>query len=300
MPAKHIALVANKWWEANPLCSVLVDDRARPAEITNFEILNYPTFRPRPAGTPDPIPRLSFECGNASVDVWCIEELMDQAVSSSSSLEKARVLPPALASRTRPDLVVAFGTAGTRSGVAANGGVVIGRRVFVHDPLADQIDRQGLWTPPVADEIVDSAFDLKLFRGMSVEWKYRAEARFISAPVTPGTPPLVFPGNGFVSLGVVNITNYDQYAWADQTAIDAFNAAEIIDGQIGSIETTHCIIRASSDAPFLFVSGIVDMEGLFDYQVTPRVYGQNVVGAHNAAVAAAFLVPELARVLSAS
>lgn len=55
------------------------------------------------------------------------------------------------------------------------------------------------------------------------------------------------------------------------------------------------MIRACSNAPFLYVSGIVDMEGLFDYQVTPRWYAQNFVGAHNAAVALAFLLPELAR-----
>ena len=60
---------------------------------------------------------------------------------------------------------------------------------------------------------------------------------------------------------------------------------------MASIETTHGIIRAASAAPFLFVSGITDTVGRFDLEVTPRVYAQNVVAAHNAGVTLAWLLP---------
>jgi nucleoside phosphorylase len=225
-----------------------------------------------------------------------LEELMNPFESSSSSIEKARVLPLALATRTKPHLVIAFGTAGSRPGVAANGSVVVGRRVFVHDPLASEHDRAGMWTPPRADTLVDSGFTISAFRQLSAEAKYRAEARFLAAPIG-ATAPVVLAGNGFISLGVVNILDYDQYLWADRSATAAFDRANVRDGQVGSIETTHGVIRASCDGAFLFVSGIVDMDGLFDYQVTPRIYAQNFVGAHNAAVATTFLLPELARLL---
>lgn len=297
---KHIAIVANKWWEAHPLCAALLDERARPDEIANIQLLSYPAKRPsRPTtAPPDPVPspRVTFECAGCTVDVWCLEELMNPFESSSSSFEKARVLPLALATRTKPHLVIAFGTAGSRPGVAANGSVVVGRRVFVHDPLSSESNRAAMWTPPSPDTVVDSGFASSAFRQVSAETKYRAEARFLAAPIG-ATVPLILAGNGFISLGVVNILNYDQYFWADRSAAAAFDRANIRDGQVGSVETTHGVIRASCDGAFLFVSGIVDMEGLFDYQVTPRVYAQNFVGAHNAAVATVFLLPELARLL---
>lgn len=64
------------------------------------------------------------------LEVWCIEELMNPAQSSSATSEKARVLPRAFGAGKPPDLVLAFGTAGSREGVAANGSVVIGRRTL--------------------------------------------------------------------------------------------------------------------------------------------------------------------------
>jgi len=297
---KHIAIVANKWWEVHPLCAVLLNDYARPPEIEDIKLISYPADPPQRPKTrppdPAPLPRLSCQCVGCTVDVWCLQELMNPFESSSSSFEKARVLPASLATRAKPDLVIAFGTAGSRPGVAANGSVVVGRRVFIHDPLASEPDRTGMWTPPHQDIIVDSGFASSVFRKIDTESKHSAEARFLVTPIGPSAPLLLF-GNGFVSLGVVNVTDYDQYFWADKSAVTAFAQADIRDGQIGSVETTHGVIRESCDAAFFFVSGIVDMEGLFDYQVSPRRYVQNFTGAHNAAVATAFLLPEVARLL---
>lgn len=38
---------------------------------------------------------------------------------------------------------------------------------------------------------------------------------------------------------------------------------------IGSLETTHGVIRLSSDKPAIFVSAITDREGNFDMKVMP-------------------------------
>jgi hypothetical protein len=199
-----------------------------------------------------------------------------------------------------PNLVIAFGTAGSREGVQNNGSVVIGRRVFIHEPRAGVSDRTGFWTPPQSGQIIDSDFPAKMLAEIvngqksryAEESRYAAEARFLKSPITPASPPITCIGNSFTSLGVVNITNYDDYTWADSEATAAFQAAKT-GTQIGSIETTHGIIRSASKAPFLFVSGITDTEGLFDYQVTPQVYAQNFVAAHNAALAIAWLLPSL-------
>lgn len=300
MSNKRVLLIANKWWEADPLCGVLIHDKARPQGLTNFRYLHYPAPRavkpkqgdPRP---PDPKaePRLTFDCAGATIELWCLEELMNPAESSSSSLEKARVLPGAIAYGAPPDLVIAFGTAGMREGVSANGSVVVGRRVFIHDPRAGAPDRTGMWTPPQPDQLVESALPARALAQLDEQARYAAEARFLDCPVAPAEPPLVLVGNGFASLGVVNITNYDDYVWADAKAVASFEATAGLAAHIGSIETTHGVIRSASQAPFLFVSAITDTEGLFDYQVTPRVYAQNTAAAHNAGVAISWLLPSL-------
>lgn len=299
MSRKRVMLIANKWWEADPLCWVLFHDKAHPRVFSDFEIQNYPTQRvsnrptePRPQD-PAALPRFTFKCTDATVEVWCLEELMNPAESSSSAAEKARVLPAAIASGATPDLVIAFGTAGSREGLRINGRVVVGRRVFVHDPYESETDRTGRWTPPNANTVIDSDLPANVFRAISPESKHSAEARFLPPPVAPSHPLLVLAGNGFISLGAVNVTNYDDIVWAQQSAVESFNNNASRLGQIGSIESTHGVIRLVSDAPFLYVSGITDTKGLFHTQVTPRVYAQNTAAAHNAAIALAWLLPDV-------
>jgi len=291
MGQKRVMVIANKWWEADPLCWILLHDKARPNVLTDFACKHYPTQRP--AGPPQVTPRLTFQCGEARVEVWCVEELMNPSVNSSNTAEKARVLPAAMAWGEPPDLVVAFGTAGSREGLNANGSVVVGRRVFLHDPYSADADRAGKWTPPRPETVIDSALPTDVFKKIPTERKQAAEARFLAPPVAPASPMLVLAGNGFVSLGIVNVTNWDDYAWTDKSGVEAFNRHASRLGQIGSIESTHGLIREMSDAPFLYVSGITDTVGLFDAQVTPREYSQNTAAAHNAALTIAWLLPSL-------
>jgi hypothetical protein len=298
MAGRRVVIVVNKWWEADPLCSVLIHDKARPREFSDFVIDRFPARRavkpvpgsPRPPDPPSS-PRLKFDYSGDAVELWCLEELMNPAESSSSSAEKARVLPGVFAAGA-PALTVAFGTAGIREGVHVNGSVVIGGKTFIHDPFGTAPNRAGMWKPPKPDVVVDSTFGSSQFRQLDEQARYAAEARFLLAPVAGARPPLVFIGNGLASLGVVNITNYDDYVWADAAAVRAFGKSQA-PAQIASIETTHGIIRSAAEVPFLFVSGITDTEGLFDFEVSPRAYAQNLVAAHNAAVALAWFLPSI-------
>ena len=299
MAEKRIAVFANKWWEADPLCAVLIHDKARPGAYTAFKYLTYPAPRAvkPPAGArpqnPPSDPRLTCECAGAQVEIWCVEELMNPAEPSSSSLEKSRVLKGAFKKRGVPDLVVAFGTAGSAdTNVTLNGSVVIGRKVFVHDAFGDRADRSGLWQPTSPDAVVDSTLPGGFLNKLDQEARPSAEARMLTSPIDPGIPPRVLIGNSLVSVGVVNVTDYGDYTWADAEALDAFGHLEH-PGRAASVETTHGVIRDSSTAPFLYVSGISDSEGLFDCQVTPREYAQNFVAAHNAALALVWLLPSM-------
>jgi hypothetical protein len=92
----------------------------------------------------------------------------------------------------------------------------------------------------------------------------------------------------------VNIgTNYSQYPFKDP---EALNACLKVDhsARIASIETTNALIRAMIDPlPFVFVSAIVNDMGQLARDVNPTEYAQNFVGAHNAGVVLAALLPQI-------
>lgn len=305
MVQKRVMLIANKWWEADPLCWVLFHDKARPSAFFDYKVNHFPAQRapnrptePRPLD-PVAIPRFTFTCMDATVEVWCLEELMNPAENPSSAAEKARVLPAAIASGTKPDLVVAFGTAGSRGGLHINGCVVVGRRVYIHDAYKAAADRTGMWTPSREDTVIGSDLPVSVMRGISSESRHSAETRFLQPPVAPADPLRVLAGDGFISVGHVNCINYDEYAWSPVRAVESFNQNASRQGEIGSVESTHGIIRLVSEAPFLYVSGIAATVGLFNYHVTPRVYAQNTVAAHNAAIALAWFLPDVIAALPA-
>jgi hypothetical protein len=221
---------------------------------------------------------------------------MNPMVSGSSSAEKARVLPRALAG-TPPSLVIAFGTAGYPEDSIMNGSVVIGSRVFIHDPQTSTPER---YKPKRVDGVTPGNLPEKFFRNIDGRVRGPAEQAFLRTPLASADPPIILAGNNWVSVGTVNVTNYDDYVWTDPEAIAAFKSLspKKTRARIGSMETTHGIIQELSEpAPFLFVSGIANRVPYFDIQNVPRNYAQNFVAAHNAGVALAWLLPEAVRQL---
>lgn len=288
----RIVIVANKFFEADPLVSVLLPhglsrpDRVIPDDLINFVIENHPFLKPSPRC------RIKFTCGPATVEVWCLQDLMNPAVSSSSSHEKARVLPQIIGDK--PSLVIAFGTAGSTDPLSLNGSVVIGSRVFVHDPKTSEKLR---YKPAPADSISTTQLPDKFFRNIDTRVRGPAEQAFLRAPLAPSEPPVILAGHNWISIGAVNVTNYDDYVWTDPETIARFERLKHRHGRIGSMETTHGIIQQASNSPFLYVSGIANRIPYFDVQNVPRNYAQNFVAAHNAAVALAWLLPETVKQL---
>ena len=299
MSLKRIMVIANKWWEADPLCWILFHEKARPAMFTDFKINIYPVQQQIEKTTEPSVqdiqifPRITFKCKDALVEIWCLEELMNPAENPSSAAEKARVLPNAIMYGPTPDLVVAFGTAGSRQDLRINGCVVVGCKVYIHDAYKSVADRTGMWTPPEADKVIEPALSAHVISGISSMSKHSAEARFLTPPIAPAEPLLLLAGNGLIAVGHVNCTNYDEYAWSPVQAVESFTDNASSMGEIGSIESTHGLIRSVSEAPFLFVSGIAATVGSFNFHVTPKVYAQNTVAAHNAAIALAWLLPDV-------
>jgi len=149
-----------------------------------------------------------------------------------------------------------------------------------HDAKEDWDD------PSQVGRILNSAQGAAIARQFTIEPDRRLpiDARLIPAPVNPSLPPVLLPAANYVALSEVNVTNYDDYAWTDRLAVEQFRAKNPA-APVGSIETTHGLIRIMSDAPFLFVSGLTDRLGYFNQELGPRTVAQNFIAAHNAGVA---------------
>ncbi len=258
----------------------------------------------------------------ARVQVWCLEDLLPPTVNPSSSPAKWLLLKEIFAAvRKRlgrnPDLVVAFGTAGIPSAQTFNGCVAIGTRCLVHDPFAalpaaqrvlplpHSTATEPMWSDPRCDQVLPSTVGTPKFNlpaTLANKLPYlaaidAAEARLLAEPNHPARDALVFVNNAFGATSTVNVVDYGDYIWADAQSQAVYRAQQQ-QSEIASSETTHGLIRLAAEdscggiPPFLFCSGLTDSSNLFDMEVTPRVYAQNFVAAHNAGMALVWLVPQ--------
>ena len=96
-----------------------------------------------------------------------------------------------------------------------------------------------------------------------------------------------------MALSNVNVTDFNEYAWADPEGLRAC-AQAAPQQSVGSVETTHGVIRLMVPSEqFLFVSGMANRVGYFNMEVAPRSYAQSFAAAHNAAVSLAWIMPLL-------
>lgn len=78
--------------------------------------------------------------------------------------------------------------------------------------------------------------------------------RFLVEPLDPAPATLLLARSDFVAVSEVNVTDPREYADMDAASLGAFSQQNNV--SLGrSLETTHGLIRAQSDAPFVFVSG---------------------------------------------
>ena len=295
--AKRVLVIANKSWEADPLVSVCLNPKLRPPDQFDLwtpgaaGLFSTPVTGSRPDGVA-PTPRCTCTVGNASVEIWCILDWMGNSNSSSSKIKIQKALPAIFGAGKQPDLVIAFGTAAFPDSATANGCVAIGSSAYLFNPYREP-------QPGVAHDSKDDWDDtskvghlLTSDKGAAVvnqfsldaDLRFPIDERLCPAPTNSANPPVTLPVGNFVALSEVNITNYDDYAWTDRLAFEKFRA-ENPTAPVGSIETTHGLIRIMSDAPFIFVSGITDRLGYFNEDLGPRTVAQNFVAAHNAGIA---------------
>lgn len=287
----RITIVANKWWEVSPLVAVLqhVSTRQPDASASPNELRD--AYQLGMGSSSIYGPRTIVRVGNANIEIWCIQDLMDPAENSSLTWEKARVLKRVVRDPKEEQIVIAFGTAANPLGSGKNGNVVIGTSVFVHDPYVTPPDPKKHWSHPLLNQLVTSSA-ASVVDQLPRNFVKEAERRFLVAPNGSACPPRVHLDSALVSLGVVNVTSSADYKWTDKQAYDKFKKV-IGSGQAESLETTHGVVRLVLDMPFIYVSGIANAMGAFAEEVRPNPYSQSFVAAHNAAIALAWLIPEL-------
>ena len=293
---RRILIIVNKSWEAEPLAGVLTSDYGRPSPFPGVTVPPTATVRMNDGSSKTIAARIAFVTAAALCEVWCIKDLMDPTRSAASSEEKARVLPFVTAAGNAPDLVVAFGTATMADANSYNGSVVVGSKAFVHNPYAKSPNPQSNWIPPIVDKVIeeqDTSVSKSIIAALGGDRRAFVESRLLAPPLNPAHPPILLPSSASVALSDVNVTNPDDYVWADPQTEKAF-AQSAGNNTIGSVETTHGVIRLAVPSPkFLFFSGIANRLGYFNMETAPRNYAQNFVAAHNAGVALASVIPTL-------
>lgn len=280
-------LISDKGWEADAVGAVLASSKARPDTLSVVSTNVAPGFRAKISATA------------ATIELWCIQDIMDPHASQSSTAEKWGVLPQMFQhSPMRPALVVSLATASFDDVVSHNGCVVVGTRAFVHNVYADDPNPASTWSNEECDVILRSSAaeaedgSKSLFQRLLKDpVKANINSRLIPTPISAAEGPFILSAANYTAVSNVNITNYDDYVWADPLAIAAFEDANTRSA-FGSLETTHGVIRLASDAPFIFISGIANRFGRFNEEAGVRDYAQNFVAAHNAGIAAVWLLSQ--------
>ncbi len=232
-----------------------------------------------------------FESANGSVEIWCVEDLLPAGFDVASSAVKARFLP-ALVGGNGIALVAAFGTAASVTAESQNGSVIIGTNTFLHDPRSPHTTSH--WKPAHPDALVPSAMDEATFRNVvgSAAELTALDQFLLPAALAPALRPRVIADHSFVALSDINITHSADYALADPMVVRAYLQSGAR-APIGSLETTHAVIRACTSAPFFFISGITNRVGAFAAEVTPRFDAQTFVASFNAGIAVAALAQRM-------
>jgi hypothetical protein len=298
MPKKRVLIIANKWWECDPIMNALLNDYAHPASALTWpDVLNHPRRRPtqkkRPPKTRVPVPRAVFSLTKVQVEVWCISDLLEhlpeEKCYQSSAERKIERLPKIFAGRAA-DLVVAIGTAAFPGDVCENGNVIVGTKIFMLDAHPNGTNPYSKWNDDRFDKIITSPLDRSTFMAIASTGQAATNC-FLVPPLNAAAKGSLLADYDYADLGTVNVTDDKEYAQKDLATLNAYLKYDRVNAR--SLETTHGLIRVQSEAPFIFVSGIANRMGRFEEDVKGRLYAQNTTAAHNAGIVLAQMIPKI-------
>lgn len=291
---KTITIIVNKNWETEPFLNSLLNSEMRPAKLPFPQTLNSPKDGNNKMDIPRAVIKLTDGAMQTlEVKIWCIQDLMYFNIppdptkqSSSSSEEKYRVLTPIIKA-DNPDLIIAVGTAGYPSETSFNGSVVVGGNFFIHNGHPEN-PKSNLQHSDIG-KVLTSNVNSKIFDLINKDFKNQVEPKFINTPRNPAEKAICVASKVYTALSSINVTDYSEYNWVDHEAIDHFKSIES-KLPFNSLETTHGVIKLSSDKPIIFISAITDRLGYFDSEVHVT---QNYVPSFNSGIVAGQLLMSL-------
>ncbi|MEZ0229273.1 MAG: hypothetical protein ACAI25_11660 [Planctomycetota bacterium] len=301
-PGKGLVLViANRQWEVQHLVSAFTKTQGMPSSIDGATVERI-YHQDNAMGSEARRPRVRFRCDGYEVELWCIEDLT-RAVPGWENLtrtkwdELARVFAGEggdLAKPRKPAAVVTFGSGAGTTSVPNNGSVVVGSGVFVYDPFYSKTHDP--WRADLGHLVEGSGSNL--LDGLSAV-RDEVEPTFSKPPVTAGTPRLYW-GDDYVSVGEVNVEHNEDYEWADPLTCKAFTS-RVKGRKIGAVDTAHGLFhlkaKSISDAPCVYVAGVLNRMGKFD-ELDKDPKGQTTTVMQNAAAVTLRLVPTVTKNLS--
>jgi hypothetical protein len=298
--AYRIVVIANKTFEADPLMAVLGNDWARNPGLGIPREVLWPRAKPQDAVDIIARPRCLVDVGpqatpSATIEIWCIDDLMTQAVNHSSSDNKAQALNAIADFGPTPDGVIAFGTGAFPGDLSKNGCVAVGSTIYVHDAAGGQ--SHWSWAEHI-EKLVPSKTPPSFYSSVASDQQSlkNIHDRMLNVPVNPAADHQLIISADAVAISSVNIASSADYAKIDSEAIALAKAAGAT--TITSVETTHGIIRAEwPEAAFIYVTGIPNRVGHFPDEANGS-YPQNFAAAHNAGIAASFLIPAFLQSIS--
>ncbi|WP_121811682.1 hypothetical protein [Mucilaginibacter kameinonensis] len=301
---KRILLIANKQFEVEPILNALVHKLFRPANFPDPDpssLTYYPWNKPKGTVLPRAVwtafPGQQFE-------LWCIEDLMISKPNPSSSEGKALDMPKILNySPEPPSLTVALGTGAYGSKLENhNGCVVMGSNVFIHNYHADPLNPNpdSNWSDPAhTDQLIASAIAPAFFDSIDSATKKAIAQNLLKPYFFPADTIEFLWDINYVALSSVNVTDYKEFPKSDPAAMKAITDANL-GLPIGSMESTHGLIRLLYDCPFIFLTGIanrfmqfgVDANGT-DNQGNVKTNTVNYTASFNIGVALGALMPKI-------
>ena len=247
------------------------------------------------------VPSCVYKLGADKVREFCISYLFDAGkdVNTSNSEEKHDLLKELL-KEEKPDLIISVSTTETTpiglecdpKADTKNGCVFMGSQFFAKDCRKyDSTTKSHLYLkepwyrldfPPVFGGLYDFIHDNQaaISEGM------------LQVPNHPAAQTTVYADEKYVSLGVINVMNYDCYGKADAATYEEFNPSGHDKLLPIGLETTHAVVRMAAEeipdhdtVPVLFVSPIVDRYECFNEDVGKSWDEQNFISSYNSAIA---------------
>lgn len=283
--SKNITVVVNKSWETEPLLNAMTNQALTAKAPLVSHLLPFPSVFHSPKDLKDKTNdkrtsvRARFQLSGASsclnVSVWCIEDLMDPTKNASSSEEKFRVLPAALVDD--PDLVISVSTANCPYQDSINGSVLIGAESFLYNgcpgnPLSNL-------QPEKINQLMPSNVNADLFALIDETFNAVVTSDFLIPPHCPANPFVCLASDAISVVSSINVTDYKMYTQVDKAARKEFK--KVVKKDPDTIETTHGVVKISTEVPIIFISPVTDRFGHFDDDVSSV---QNYVAAFNGGV----------------